>query len=197
MTAVNFRIWLVNISMKLSMIQEAKETLTLVDLPYAMDALEPVMSKASVRYHYSVLSKGYVDRFNAGEGDADFNRAGAMLHNLFWPQLMPPRVNNAPKGAALDLIEDKHGSWADFRDAFIDVGSKFMGSGWAYMNTKGEIRTLKDQSWKNDVILPIDLWEHTYYMDYPADKKAYLRAIWRCINWDVINARLSVSVKPR
>lgn len=180
--------------MRISAIQEAKETMTLVDLPYSMDELEPVMSKASVKYHYDVLSKGYVDRFNKGKGEPEFNRAGAMLHNLFWPQLMKPRINNQPKGASLELIEKEYGGWIEFRDAFIDIGQKFTGSGWAYMAKDGSIKTLKDQSWKSDVILPIDLWEHSYYLDYPADKQKYLRSIWRCINWDIINARLSVGI---
>lgn len=178
--------------MRFSNIQEAKETLALVDLPYALNDLEPVMSRNTVKYHYDVLSKGYVDRFNNGEGDPTFNRAGALLHNLFWAQLSKPVVNNQPKGTSLELIEKMHGGWIEFRDSFIDASIKFQGSGWIYMSRDGSIKELVNQSWKSDVILPIDIWEHSYFLDYPADKKTYMRNIWRIINWNVINDRLNV-----
>ena len=59
-------------------------------LPYAETALDPVLSKASINYHYEHLAKGYAKRYNAGEGNADFNRAGSFLHNKFFPQLQAP-----------------------------------------------------------------------------------------------------------
>jgi len=75
-------------------------------LPYAEDALDPVLSKASIDYHYGHLARGYAKRYNAGEGNADFNRAGSFLHNKFFPQLRPPKGANLPKGAVLALIEE-------------------------------------------------------------------------------------------
>ena len=71
--------------MKLQDLREskAKDQLELVKLPYAMDALEPIMERKVLEFHYSVLSKNYVDRYNRGEGDPEFNRAGALLHNLW------------------------------------------------------------------------------------------------------------------
>lgn len=178
--------------MRFRSIAEAKERLELVELPYAEDALDPVMSAVTVRLHYGVLSKGYVDRFNNGEGDPDFNRAGAMLHNLFWPQLQAPKVNHSPKGVSLALIEKTHGSFEDFRDALVEEAAKFQGSGWVYMARDGNIKTLKNQSWKSDVIMPLDIWEHSYIMDYGADRRKYMRGLLRCINWNVINDRLNL-----
>jgi Fe-Mn family superoxide dismutase len=182
--------------MRFQHILEAKETLSLVDLPYKHDALEPVMGRETVKLHYDVLSRGYVDRFNKGEGDPEFNRAGAMLHNLFWPQLQPPKVNNQAKGASLELIEKIHGSFEDFRDALVEEAAKFQGSGWVYMARDGAIKTLKNQSWKNDVIMPLDIWEHAYLLDYQGGdaKRKYIRGILRCINWNVINDRLNISI---
>lgn len=173
-------------------ILEAKETIMLVDLPYNENELHPVMSKETVHYHYHVLSKKYVDNFNNKMGDLEFNRAGALLHNLFWAQLMPPKFNNQPKNSILKFIEDKHNDWIDFRDMFIDVGIKFKGSGWVYLSMTGDIKTLENQTWAEDILLPIDIWEHSYYLDYPANKAQYLRNIWRCINWNVIDDRLTV-----
>lgn len=178
--------------MRIHALKEAKETLVLVDLPFEYPALEPVMGRETVRLHYDVLSRGYVERFNKGEGDPEFNKAGAMLHNLFWPQLQAPRVNNQPKGSSLALIEKVHGSFEDFRDSLVEEAAKFQGSGWVYLARDGEIRTLKNQSWKNDIIMPLDIWEHSYIMDYGADRRKYLRGLLRCINWNVINDRINI-----
>ena len=180
--------------MKLVNILENKETLILVDLPYDFGDLSPVMCRENVEFHYKVLSKGYVDRFNSSEGDLEFNKAGAMLHNLFWPQLMKPKTNNQPKGTSLELIEKEHGSFADFRDALVEEAGKFQGSGWVYMAKDGSIKTLKNQSWKNDVIMPLDMWEHSYMMDHGADRSKYIRSLLRCINWNVINDRLNLGL---
>jgi len=65
---------------------KGKQDLHLEKLPYSRSALAPVMSKSTVDYHYGELAKGYVDRYNAGEGDSTFNEAGAYLHNIFFPQ---------------------------------------------------------------------------------------------------------------
>jgi superoxide dismutase len=70
-------------------------------LPYGHKDLEPVMSSATIDYHYEHLARGYAKRYNAGEGNADFNRAGSFLHNKFFPQLRAPRGANRPRGAVL------------------------------------------------------------------------------------------------
>ena len=88
-------------------LMEDKRKLELLPLPYKKGELDPVMSEDTVDYHYSHLSRGYVDRFNSGEGDPDFNEAGAFLHNVYWPQLMPPKNANRPHGASLELIKRK------------------------------------------------------------------------------------------
>jgi len=179
--------------MRLTYILESKETLILVDLPYGYADLEPVMERETVKLHYDVLSRGYVDRFNRGEGDPRFNKAGAMLHNLFWPQLQKPVINNVPRGASLALIESKHGSFEDFRDAMIETATGFQGSGWVYLSRSGDIKTLANQTWANDIIMPLDVWEHAYLLDHGGDRRKYLRSLFRCINWNVINDRLNVS----
>ena len=170
-----------------------KEQLALIELPYALDALEPVMSKNTVKYHYEVLSQGYVDRFNNGEGDPAFNRAGTLLHCLWWAQLAPPKINNLPKGISKLFIDDKFGDFDSFKDKFIEESKKLQGSGWCYLAKDGNIGLLKNQTWKSNIILAIDLWEHSFYLDYPADKDKYLKNIWRCINWNVVNDRINLN----
>jgi len=84
--------------MKLSMNESKPQKLELKKLAYATGDLSPVLSKDNVEYHYNVLSNGYVNRYNNGEGDADFNYGGAMLHNLFWEQLQKAD-GSKPEGA--------------------------------------------------------------------------------------------------
>lgn len=159
-------------------------------LPYARDALEPVMSEASIDYHYENLAKGYAKRYNADQGDANFNRAGSFLHNKFFPQLRPPKGRNLPKGAVLALIEEKFRDFDGFKQAFKEVAMKVQGSGWVYLSTGGEIKTIANHAVRTDICVLVDWWEHVWALDYQADKERYLDNIWRIIDWDVCNDRL-------
>ena len=167
--------------------------LVLEKLPYKTSDLAPVLSKDNVEYHYGVLSRGYLDRYNNGEGDSDFNYGGAMLHNIFWAQLQAPKSGNKPSGAVKELIEQKYKSQDNFMDEFLLATMKLQGSGWIYLSKSGDIKSTPNQSYKTDILMPIDMWEHSF-MDYiPAKdaKKQYITAIMRCINWSVINDRLN------
>ena len=159
-------------------------------LPYTHKALEPVMSAETIDYHYEHLAKGYAQRYNAGEGDADFNRAGSFLHNKFFPQLRAPRGANRPRGAVLQLIEDRFKTYDDFRMAFKDAAMKIQGSGWVYLSTGGEIKTIRNHAVRTDICLLVDWWEHAWSLDYQWDKERYLDNIWKIIDWDVCNQRL-------
>lgn len=177
--------------MKFQQLTEKKQTLSLAPLPYARDALEPVMSRDTVVYHYDHLTKGYVDRFNSGEGDPDFNAAGAFMHELFWAQFRAPKSPNRPIGAALKLIEDAHGTFEDLRDEMTKAAKGIQGSGWVYLSKTGLIKTISNHKICRDALLPIDMWEHSWALDYKWDKDEYLRRIWRLIDWNVINHRLA------
>ena len=159
-------------------------------LPYAQDALEPVISKASIDYHYESLAKSYARRYNAGEGNADFNRAGSFLHNKFFPQLRPPKGRNLPKGAVLALFDEKFGDFDTFKTEFKAEAMKIQGSGWIYLSTGGEIKTIPNHQVRTDICVLVDWWEHVWAIDYRADKEKYLDNIWRIIDWDVCNERL-------
>jgi hypothetical protein len=100
------------------------------------------MSKDTINYHYEHLAKGYAKRYNAGEGDKEFNRAGSFLHNKFFPQLQPPKGANRPKGAVLELIETNFKTYEDFKIAFKEAAMKIQGSGWVYLSTAGTIKTI-------------------------------------------------------
>ena len=128
-----------------------------IPLPYTEKALEPVMSRATIDYHYEHLAKGYAKRYNAGEGNPDFNRAGSFLHNKFFPQLRAPRGANRPKGAVLELIESKFKTWEDFKIAFKEVAMKIQGSGWVYLSTDGRIKTIKNHAVRTDICILVGI----------------------------------------
>ena len=137
-------------------------------LPYGEKDLAPVLSADSINYHYGHLAKGYAKRYNAGEGNADFNRAGSFLHNKFFPQLRPPKVANRPRGAVLQLIEDNFKTWEDFKEQFKEAAMKIQGSGWVYLSTSGTIKTIPNHQVRTDIcclvdwrrLLRISVWIH-------------------------------------
>ena len=169
---------------------ESKERLELAKLPYTRTALAPVLSKSNIDNHYGKLAKGYVDRFNKGEGDKSFNAAGAYLHNLFFPQLRAPRSSNQPVGAVKSLIERKFKSYDNFKEEVAEKAMKLQGSHWIYLSKNGTIKTINNHQKRTDIALLIDWWEHAWAIDYGADKARYLKNIWRIIDWDVVNHRL-------
>ena len=159
-------------------------------LPYGESDLDPVLSKASINYHYEHLAKGYARRYNAGEGNANFNRAGSFLHNKFFPQLRPVKTANRPRGAVLELIESNFKTYEDFKEEFKKVAMGIQGSGWVYLSTAGAIKTIANHAVRTDICVLIDWWEHAWALDYQWDKEKYLDNIWRIIDWDVCNQRL-------
>jgi superoxide dismutase, Fe-Mn family len=159
-------------------------------LPYGEKDLEPVMSRATIDYHYEHLAKGYAKRYNAGEGNANFNRAGSFLHNKFFPQLRPVKGANRPRGAVLELIESNFKTYDDFKAEFKKVAMSIQGSGWVYLSTGGTIKTIANHAVRTDICVLVDWWEHAWALDYLSDKEKYLDNIWKIIDWDVCNERL-------
>lgn len=159
-------------------------------LPYGLKELDPVISADTLEYHYEHLAKGYAKRYNAGEGDSNFNRAGNFLHNKLFTQYRAPRGSNRPKGAVAGLIEEHFKSYEDFQEQFATAAMKLQGSGWIYLSTAGEIKTIHNHAVRTDIALLLDMWEHSYSVDYKWDKERYIKNSWRIIDWDVINERL-------
>ena len=158
-------------------------------LPYSIKALAPILSENNIIYHFEHLAKGYAKRYNAGEGDPTFNRAGSFLHNKFFPQLQPPKGANRPKGAVLELIETNFKTYEDFKIAFKEAAMKIQGSGWVYLSTSGTIKTIRNHAVRTDICVLVDWWEHAF-SDYQWDKEKYLDNIWKIINWKVCSERI-------
>ena len=178
-------------------LNEGKSPKTLVQtkLPYAKDDLEPSMSEDSINYHYGKLYKAYVTRFNDGEGDPDFNEAGAFLHDLYFTQFQAPTSSNTPDGSAGEFITKHYKTFDNFKDKFQKEAMAVQGSGWVYLARDGKIKTIKNHEIKMDIVLLIDWWEHSFQFDYGSDKKRYLMNQWKIINWNVISSRVGLANK--
>lgn len=170
------------------------KTLERVKLNYEIDKFGRSLSKQSLEYHYGKLYKGYVDRFNKGEGDLDFNEAGAFLHAIYFNQLCPPKGSNKPTGAILTLIESNFKNLDKFKETFEKTAMGIQGSGWVYLAKDAKIKTITNHAIKNDILLLIDWWEHAWALDYQADKKKYLENQWKIIDWSIINTRLEGTI---
>jgi len=162
------------------------------ELNFGMGDLHPVLSKNALDYHYNGLAAKYFERYNAGEGDADFNYGGAVLHNLYFGNLRTPAAGNKPTGTAKELIDSKYGDFDGFKAAVEKTAMGIQGSGWLYMDSKGELQTIPNHQYKRsmDIVLLIDWWEHAWALDYQQDKAKYLANIWRIIDWNIVNNRL-------
>jgi Fe-Mn family superoxide dismutase len=171
-----------------------QDRLTQLQLRYAKGDLDPAISEDTINYHYGKLYKSYVDRYNKGEGDADFNEAGAFLHRIYFDQFQSPTSSNTPEGLSLELILKHYDDFEDFKSQVEKTAMTIQGSGWVYLARNGQIKTIKNHQMRSDIVLLIDWWEHAWALDYQSDKLKYLSNTWRIIDWRVINSRLTVDL---
>ena len=185
--AVN-KYWM-DIQNTLKLIEAKAVKLEQIKLPYSRTALSPVMSSAEIDLHYGKLYKGYVDRFNNKEGDANFNEAGAYLHSIYFSQFKNPGISR-PRGQILDIMNRHSTNFVNFKKNFKEAAMSLQGSGWVYLSKSGQIKTIKNHQKRTDVALILDMWEHAYQTDYGSNKGKYIDNFWRIINWDAVNHRL-------
>ena len=131
-------------------LQESKDNREIYQdkLKFGKDELAPVMSEDTIKYHYDGLAAKYSERYNKGEGDADFNYGGAVLHNLFFGNLAPPRAANKPEGISKTIIEEKYSSFNKFKEAVEKEFMAAQGSNWIYMDTSGNLHTIHNHEYK-------------------------------------------------
>jgi len=170
------------------------QDIEIIPLNFTPSEVEPVLSQDTLDLHYDKLAKGYAERYNKGEGDKDFNYAGAFLHNTLFPQFREVRNNNKPNGPMLGFINKHFSSYDDMKSKFEEEAMKIQGSGWVYLAYDGHVKTIKNHEVRNDILLLVDWWEHAWILDYGSDKKKYLKEQWKIINWNVINTRWGKSL---
>ena len=187
----------------------------LIPLPYAMDALEPVVSKETIGFHHGKHLQAYVNNLNAaieGTAYADmpleeivkkaeggvFNNAGQILnHNLYFTQFRAPKADNQPTGRIAEAINAQFGSFEAFKEEFTKKGATLFGSGWVWLSAdaEGKLVITQETNAGNPVqrglkpLLTFDVWEHAYYLDYQNRRPDHLAALWQIIDWDAVNAR--------
>jgi Fe-Mn family superoxide dismutase len=189
---------------------------SLPELPYAYDALAPVISKEIMELHHDKHHLAYVNGANAalellekGRGgeainikavmrDLSFNLNGHLMHEIFWQNMRAPKDGNAPEGELKSLLEASFDSWDGFVKEFGDAAKTVEGSGWAVLAKDSGRNLFVLQLEKHNLlgingftpILVNDVWEHAYYLDYKNDRGAYVDAWWKVVNWDDVSARL-------
>jgi superoxide dismutase, Fe-Mn family len=186
---------------------------SLPPLPYAEDALAPVLSAETLRLHHGKHHKKYVDTMNqllekeplqavsleevvrAAKGKLFNNAAQAWNHDFYWHSLSPRR--RRPAGALLHRIEQDFGSYERFGDAFGAAAIGQFGSGWAWLVQKdGKLQVVATANADTPMahgttcLLTVDVWEHAYYVDYRNERERYVSAILERLNWEFAEKNL-------
>ena len=188
----------------------------LMALPYAVDALEPVISKQTLEFHHGKHLAGYVNNLNGllpGSGFEEMtleeivckasggmlNNAGQILnHNLYFGQFCAPKADNRPTGKLAEALERDFGSFEAFKEAFQKAGATLFGSGWVWLSADRDDKLVitQEANAANPVqkglkpLLTFDVWEHAYYLDYQNRRPDHLAALWQIVDWEVIEKRL-------
>ena len=188
----------------------------LMALPYADDALEPVISKETIGFHHGKHLLAYVNNLNGlleGSSLAELpleeivkkadggilNNAGQILnHELYFGQFQTPKTDNKPIGKIAEAIVRDFGSFEAFKEEFQKKGATLFGSGWVWLSADadGKLVITQETNAANPVqhglkpLLTFDVWEHAYYLDYQNRRPDHLAALWQIVNWEVVESRL-------
>lgn len=189
----------------------------LMALPYAQDALEPVISKETIAFHHGKHLAGYVNNLNAllegsalaglpleeivlkAEGGV-LNNAGQILnHNMYFRQFAMPKADNKPMGHLAEAIVRDFGSFEAFKEEFQKKGATLFGSGWVWLSADKDENLVitQEANAANPIqkglkpLLTFDVWEHAYYLDFQNRRPDHLAALWQIINWEVIESRFT------
>ena len=191
---------------------------TLIELPYAADALEPVISAKTLDFHHGKHLQAYIDKLNEIIPDSlfeglsiekvvarapagpVFNNAGQILnHNLYFTQFKPFDASSlpAPTGKLAEQIDKQWGSLAAFQAEFVAQGVGIFGSGWVWLAAAhdGTLVITQESGAGNPItrglkpLLTFDVWEHAYYLDYQNRRAAHLAALWQIVDWEVLEKR--------
>lgn len=189
----------------------------MIELPYSLDALEPFYSKETLDLHYNILYKGYVDKINSSllnlesararndfknikclEKELSFQGSGAILHEMFFQNMKPAsEISRIDCRLVQKIIED-FGSFESFKRQFSEAATAVEASGWCLLVWVPSFKKLeilqceKHQNltlWGCKPLLVLDMWEHSYYLQYKTKRPDYIAAFWNIINWEEVNRR--------
>jgi Fe-Mn family superoxide dismutase len=182
---------------------------TLPELPYAMDALAPHISKETLEYHYGKHHAAYVTNLNnlvkGTEFESSsledivkkstggvFNNAAQIWNHTFYWHCLSPNGGGAPSGKLADAINAKFGSFDAFKEAFTKSAIGNFGSSWTWLvkKTDGSVDIVNTSNaatpltTQDKPLLTCDLWEHAYYIDYRNARPKYIETFWNLVNWE-------------
>ena len=181
---------------------------TLPALPYAMDALAPIISKETLEFHYGKHHQTYVTNLNnlipgtefesasleeivKKSSGGVFNNAAQIWNHTFYWNSMAPNAGGEPTGKLADAIKAKWGSVAAFKEAFNKSAAGNFGSGWTWLVKKpdGSVDIVNTSNAATPLttfdvpLLTCDVWEHAYYIDFRNARPKYLESFWSLVNW--------------
>ena len=186
----------------------------LPSLPYANNALDPVISANTIGFHYGKHHKGYVDNLNkliagtefadlplekiitktAGKADktAIFNNAAQIWNHTFYWKSMRSKGGGEPPTSLKQKMEASFGSVDACKKELASVAVSQFGSGWAWLVLDGnELKAIKTSNAAIPLttamkpLLAVDVWEHAYYLDYQNRRADYVNAMLdKLINWE-------------
>ncbi len=186
----------------------------LPELPYAFDALAPVMSADTLNYHYGKHLQTYLDNVNRmieGTPFADMklkdmitkaqgalynNAAQAFNHIIFFKQLTPTPTTISP--LLTQALVARFGSVDAFKSEFSNAAATLFGSGWVWLalDANNVLQIVPEPNAGNPItrnmrpLMCIDVWEHAYYLDYQNRRGDYIKNFWNLVNWDYIEKRM-------
>ena len=194
---------------------------TLPDLPYAYDALEPVIDERIMELHHSVHHQSYVDGTNAAlselkemreaedfEGikrtkrDLSFNLSGHVNHSIFWEN-MDPKGGGHPEGELCDRLIHDFGSVERFREEFSEAAEAVESNGWVWLFYEpvadqlivGQVESQNGLAHQDATpLLGLDVWEHAYYLQYENRRGEYIESWWDVVDWDDVSARYEAAL---
>lgn len=195
---------------------------SLIALPYEYNALSPSIDVLTMEMHYSKHYLTYTNNLNKlvaadpnladltiedilkkldmNNNDLRNNTGGYYNHTLFW-EGMTPKAAQQPKDTLASVIDRDFGSFAIFKNQFVDAAEKQFGSGWAWLvvDKSGKLQVTSTPNQDNPLmphqtvsgtpILNLDVWEHAYYLDYQYKRKKYIENFFKIINWKKVSER--------
>ena len=191
-----------------------------LNLPYEENALEPVMSKETIEFHFGKHYNAYCTNFKKlieenpqfkdaciseviqdSEGGLFNNAAQVVNHELFFEQFSA-NGKKEPDGALLDAINHSFNSFDEMKKLMTAKSVGLFGSGWVWLALDGKNLVIAEGSNAYNPLveymrplLAIDVWEHAYYLDYQNRRPDYIENLWKIIDWDIISKRYSVEIE--
>lgn len=186
----------------------------LPELPYALDALAPIMSADTLNYHYGKHLQTYLDNVNRmiegtpfaemklkdmitkAQGALYNNAAQAFNHIIFFKQLTPTPTTISP--LLTQALVARFGSVDEFKSEFSNAATTLFGSGWVWLalDANNVLQIVPEPNAGNPItrnmrpLMCIDVWEHAYYLDYQNRRGDYIKNFWNLVNWDYIEKRM-------